>query len=120
MKNASGPTKNRTPTDYTVILKRGKENAVSTPHLMAALGYESVRALRKDIERSRMSGQIICSSPDGGYFLPANQQELREYVRTMRAKAIGILTALKSAYSKVCELDGQIYLDELTEELRDL
>ena len=65
------------------ILPTGKENAVSMRDLANCLGVTE-RTVRKHIEIERRSGSIICRSLDegvSGYFLPANIEEVREFVK---------------------------------------
>ena len=95
-------------TDYRQILPTGKRNAVSTPELQRIMRFRSVRALRKDIAASRKDGQIICCSPDGGYYLPANREEIREFVAVIESRAISTLAVLKSARAALKETEGQI------------
>lgn len=95
-------------TDYTKILPQGEENAISTAHLVAIMGFHSKRSLQKDIEASRAAGQIILSSTRGGYYLPANRQEIQRFVRTCEAKAKGTFKALRSAREALRQMEGQI------------
>lgn len=81
------------------ILPRGKENAVSAEALCSRLGFESVRELQKEIARERAAGAVILSTchEDGGYFLPGNVREIKEFIRTLESRGKNTLRALESA-----------------------
>ena len=100
-------------TDYRQILPTGKKNALSTPELQHRMGFRNVRALRKDIAQSRIDGQIICCSADGGYYLPANREEIREFVAIIESRAISTLAVLKSARAALKEAEGQLHVFDI-------
>ena len=82
-------------TDYISVLPVGKENAISSKELAALMGFDTVRALQSDIAKSRAAGQIICSSTIGGYFIPADETELKEFIAVLRARALNTLKAIR-------------------------
>lgn len=100
-------------TDYTKILPTGKENAISTDELTILLGFADARGLQTDIAKSRNAGQVILSSVQGGYYLPADDSEVEEFVAVLRARAINTFRALKSAREYLKEDKGQISFDDL-------
>ena len=100
-------------TDYTKILPTGKENAISTDELTILLGFADARGLQTDIAKSRNTGQVILSSVQGGYYLPADDSEVEEFVAVLRARAINTFRALKSAREYLKEDKGQISFDDL-------
>ena len=104
---------NRDITDYTKILPIGKANAVTTNDLTVLMGFSDSRALQSDISRSRDNGQIILSSTAGGYYLPANDEEVREFVGALQARAIGTFRALKSAREYLKEDKAQMSFDDM-------
>lgn len=81
------------------ILPEGKENAVSAEALCGRLGFESVRELQKEIARERAAGAVILSTcqEDGGYFLPGNVREVKEFIKTLENRGRNTLQALESA-----------------------
>ena len=81
------------------ILHTGIQNALSPEYLAAVTGLDSVRAVQKQIERERRSGAVILSStqPPGGYYLPANREEVRQLIRTLENRAGETMRALDSA-----------------------
>ena len=99
--------------DYTKILGIGKENSISSRKLAVIMGFDSIRTLQADIAKSRDAGQVILSSSAGGYYLPANDEEIEEFIAVLRARAINTLRAIKSAKGLLNETKGQISLDDL-------
>lgn len=81
------------------ILHTGIQNALSPEYLVAVTGLDSVRAVQKQIERERRSGAVILSStqPPGGYYLPANREEVRRFIRTLENRAGETMRVLDSA-----------------------
>lgn len=81
------------------ILHTGIQNALSPEYLAAVTGLDSVRAVQKQIERERRSGAVILSStqPPGGYYLPANREKVRQFIRTLENRAGETMRALDSA-----------------------
>jgi len=81
------------------ILPCGQERAVNSQYLADILGFDSIRSLQKEIEKERKAGAVILSTCDngGGYFLPANDGEIRQFIRTLENRAKNTLAALWSA-----------------------
>ena len=68
----------------------GQRDAVSMSHL-ARVHHLSDRKMRREVEKARKAGNLICSS-DKGYFMPETIADVREYahragerIRTGRA-----------------------------------
>ncbi|MCD7981563.1 MAG: hypothetical protein LUF32_04480 [Clostridiales bacterium] len=99
--------------DYTKILPTGKNNAIPSKRLAYMMGFRTVRQLQEDIARCRADGQVICSSAQGGYYLPKNKDEIREFIAVTEARAANTFAALKSARRALQEYDGQGRLDDL-------
>lgn len=80
-------------------LQEGKENAISAHDLCTYLGFESVRLLQHQIARERKAGAVILSTcqDGGGYFLPENDREVRQFIRTLENRAKNTFVALRSA-----------------------
>ena len=80
-------------------LQTGKENAISAHDLCTYLGFDSIRCLQKEIERERKAGAVILSTcqDGGGYFIPENNQEVRQFIRTLENRAKNTFAALRSA-----------------------
>lgn len=81
------------------FLKTGEENALSPEYLKSSLGFSSVRALQKQVERERREGKVILSSttPPGGYYLPNNAAEVRRFVKTLESRGQRTLLAIEGA-----------------------
>ena len=81
------------------LVHTGVQNALSPEYLAAAAGLDSVRAVQKQIERERREGAVILSStvPPGGYYLPANRNEVMQFIRTLENRSLGTMEALQSA-----------------------
>ena len=104
-------------TDYTKILPIGKKNAISSKDLAFLMGFDNTRSLQADIAKSRDAGQVILSSAMGGYYLPANDEEIEEFIAVLRARAINTFKALRSAKmalesSKDMQI-GQMKMDDI-------
>lgn len=81
------------------VLKTGQRNALSPEYLAKRLNLGTVRALQKQVEKERREGAVILSTsiPPGGYYLPENEREVRQFIRTLENRADNTLGALKSA-----------------------
>lgn len=81
------------------VLPIGRENAVGSQELADRLRFESVRDLQMEIARERKAGAVILSTcrHGGGYFLPDNQQEVKQFICTLENRAKNTLAALESA-----------------------
>lgn len=89
-------------------LQTGKENAISAHDLCTYLGFESVRELQHEIARERKAGAVILSTcqDGGGYFLPENDQEVRQFIRTLENRAKNTFAALRSARGFLRQQEG--------------
>ena len=58
-----------------------------------------IRDRQKQVEKERWEGAVILSTsiPPGGYYLPENEREVRQFIRTLENRADNTLGALKSA-----------------------
>ena len=93
-------------------LPTGKQNAVPSKELADLLGFDTVRELQKSIERERQAGAVILSTctDGGGYFLPANESEIREFIRTLSNRAKNTRRSMESAQDALNEMTGQMRL----------
>ncbi|WP_395547873.1 MULTISPECIES: hypothetical protein [unclassified Lacrimispora] len=80
-------------------LHTGKEHAISAQALCDFLGFNSVRELQHEIARERNAGAVILSTcqDGGGYFLPENDREVRQFIKTLESRAKNTFLALRSA-----------------------
>lgn len=81
------------------FLLEGKHNAVTSQRLAELAGCKSVRELQQVISEERAAGAVILSTAEngGGYFLPANVSEVKEFIQTLERRGKNTLEALKSA-----------------------
>lgn len=96
----------------TEYLPTGKENAIPSKTLAEILGFDTVRELQKAIERERQAGAVILSTctEGGGYFLPANETEIREFIRTLSNRAKNTRRSMESALDALDGMTGQMRL----------
>ena len=80
-------------------LPLGEDNAITSRALANLCGYGTIRELQQDIERLRISGEVICSKgrDGGGYYRHANEAELRAFYSTTHSRAVNTLRSLKNA-----------------------
>ena len=90
-------------------LKTGKENAIHMVELAAILDVKPPY-VKKMVQRARKSGMQIVSDTNG-YYKPANDEEARRFVETMRRQAISRFLSSKYMYRPQKADDGQLTLD---------
>ena len=89
----------------------GRENAIPSTVLADMHMFRSVRELQKQIENERAAGMVILSDPHGGgYYRSNDPRELKQFIRTIYARAGNTLRAAESA---------QRALDAMMEECTD-
>lgn len=81
------------------FLLEGKQNAIKSQQLADLVGCKSVRELQEIIAAERATGAVILSTCQngGGYFLPGNLREVKEFVVTLENRGKNTLLALESA-----------------------
>lgn len=67
-------------------LSYGQKNAIPLRHLKKATGLDG-RTVRRMISDERLSGVPILADNSTGYYLPANEDERRRCVRSMKHRA---------------------------------
>lgn len=84
---------------FIELIPVGKENALSAREI-AVYTSSDVRGVQARIERLRLAGVLICSCLDGkggGYFRPANNSEVNDYLRHERKRIAARKASLKPA-----------------------
>lgn len=81
--------------DILAMIPRGAKNALYSDEIAPVLGL-SKRSLCKHIEQLRRNGIVIIGN-GGGYFLPADLEELEGYIAQEQKRARSVLYTLKSA-----------------------
>lgn len=81
------------------VLKTGQRNALSPEYLAKQIEPWNSQGMQKQVEKERWEGAVILSTsiPPGGYYLPENEREVRQFIRTLENRADNTLGALKSA-----------------------
>lgn len=102
------------------LLPCGENNAVSSKELAKMVGAASVRELQSMIASERGNGALILSTcrSGGGYYRPSSgaegQAEIAAFIRTLRARALNTLAAIKAARKALEGVEGQLtFFDEL-------
>lgn len=89
------------------LLPTGKENAISSRKLCEIVGVND-RQLRKMILNERESGLLIMSNAGkGGYYLPATESEIDDFIRMNEKQAFTRLKMTKSARDYKKRMRGQ-------------
>lgn len=70
----------------SAFLHIGRENALPLAALCQLTGMDG-RQVRLMIQQERLKGVPILSDNQNGYYLPENEREVREFVRSMRHRA---------------------------------
>ena len=91
------------------FLKIGKQKAIPSKQLAKMIGCGSVRELQALVAQERQQGAVILSTSrgGGGYYLPGDTEEVREFIRTLDARARHTFLALRSARKYLRELEEQ-------------
>ena len=90
------------------MLPEGRENAISRRNLMSVLGM-SDRSLRLAIAAERRAGALILSSTavdGGGYYRPANAEEIARFVSSMERRA-STFAAVSNARKELKRIEQQ-------------
>ena len=87
------------------FIPEGRENAIQAKELAKLAGYKDTRPITAEIHRLRKSGNIICSVVEypHGYFIPANDHEITEFVRSMHGRINEISVAVRPAEQHLTE-----------------
>ncbi|MDY2627786.1 MAG: hypothetical protein SOW08_05640 [Lachnospiraceae bacterium] len=102
------------------MLPEGKTKAISKEILCAELNIDA-RTLRSYILRERQSGFVILSNTrTGGYYKPATESELDEYIQMQKSQIFSRFRSIRSAQKMKQELaekqSGQLTLTLSQEE----
>lgn len=90
------------------LLLEGKKNAISSQRLADLVGCKSVRELQQIISEERAACAVILSTAQngGGYFLPQNEGEVKEFIQTLQSRGKNTLLALESAQAYINKCEG--------------
>ncbi len=96
------------------LLPTGKENRISAKDLCTAANIADRRTLCSAIRRERINGALILSTKGkhGGYYKPANNAEIAEFIGTITREAKAMFFILKNAREAANIPEGQITIYE--------
>lgn len=80
-------------TDYLSV---GEENAITCKQLSKYLGL-SERDITIQINALRKKGELICSNTQSGFWLPADDRDIEQFVRGMQGRIKDMQKAMKPA-----------------------
>lgn len=101
-------TEQKQKTSIFDLLPVGAEYAISRRQLSQITGLPD-RRLRRKIAEERKAGLLILSSTaevGGGYFRPADTQELRQWVAMMTAHINATLAVIRAAQEAIAAAEG--------------
>ena len=90
------------------ILNAGRENAIETEQLVRKFNFTDKRELQRQISKERKAGLVILSTCEnnGGYYKPANDYEVKCFIKTLSCRASNTFGALKSAKKMLEEMEN--------------
>ena len=84
------------PLKLTDFLSVGEENALTAKTLSKYLGL-SERDITIHINALRKQGTLICSNTQSGFWLPADDRDIEQFVRQMQGRIKDMQKAMKPA-----------------------
>ena len=91
-------------TDYLSV---GEENALTAKTLSKYLGL-SERDITIQINALRKKGELICSNTQSGFWLPADDRDIEQFVRGMQGRIKDMQKAMKPAVEYLKNGGGDI------------
>lgn len=88
------------------LLHAGAENALTLRELVQLTG-EDERSIRRRIQQERKEGKLILSDCQRGYFLPAEESDVRRFIGSMSRRAKEIAAVSRAAEDALLKLTGQ-------------
>ena len=91
------------------LIPYGKDNAITREQLVQSTGL-SDRAVRREIERLRESGEVILSSSQHkGYWQSDDEMEIDAYRNELKARERSLARTNRNIIRKLYERTGQEY-----------
>ena len=87
-------------TDYLSV---GEQNAITAKDLARLLGWNE-RDVTITVNALRKQGELICSSTQSGFWLPADDEDIKGFVRQMRSRIVDMEKAMKPAIEYLKEV----------------
>ena len=94
----------------TSLLMTGAENGSTLQDLVKLTGQDE-RSIRRQIQVERKAGQLILSDCKSGYFLPAAEDEVRRFIRSMTRRSREIAAVSRVAEDVLAGMGGQEKLE---------
>ena len=88
------------------MLHEGAENGLTLTELVQLTG-EDERSIRRRIQLERKAGKLILSDNQSGYFLPATEDEVKRFIRSMSRRAREISAVAVVAEDALARMTGQ-------------
>lgn len=88
------------------LLHVGAENGMTLRELVRLTG-EDERLIRRRIQAERKSGALILADCKSGYFLPADANDVRRFIRSMSRRAREISAVSRAAEDALSRMEGQ-------------
>lgn len=88
------------------LLHEGAENGTTLTELVQLTG-EDERSIRRRIQTERKAGKLILSDNQSGYFLPATEDEIKRFIRSMSHRAREISAVAVVAEDALARMTGQ-------------
>lgn len=93
--------------NFEKLIPTGASNAISVSELSQLTGM-STRSIRATVSRIRRQGKVICSNSDTssgrtGFYFPASDEEVVEYVKNERLKLRTYHAAIRAAEKYIKE-----------------
>ena len=92
------------------MLHEGAENGLTLTELVQLTGEQALhdeRSIRRRIQRERKAGKLILSDNQSGYFLPATEDEVKRFIRSMSRRAREISAVAVVAEDALARMTGQ-------------
>ena len=80
-------------TDYLSV---GEQNAITAKDLARLLGWNE-RDVTITVNALRKQGELICSNSQSGFWLPADDKDIKSFVRQMNGRIKDMQKAMKPA-----------------------
>lgn len=91
-------------TDYLSV---GEDNAITAKSLARLLGWNE-RDITNTVNALRKKGEFICSNTQSGFWLPADDEDIKGFVRQMRSRIVDMEKAMKPAVDYLKNGGGDI------------
>ena len=99
--------KNNKPLNLTDYLSIGEQNAITAKELARLLGLNE-REITYTVNALRKKGVLICSNTQSGFWLPADDTDIKDFVGQMNSRIIDMQKAMNPAVEYLNNGGGSI------------